>query len=191
MTRGLSPFHAVDSVAALDMRIVRPQTEGTGSVQAQHEHCVDELLRRWMSSSQHADAARVLGEALSVVWGVARLTLGEVTLAAIFHRVFANANRKFPEVVELRLEPRQERFRELATRAGPAAPSATLPAAVRGLLVELLSVLGNLTAEISPPRFTLSSRASAGPCKSPRRKTTRRPPHDNPVRCSLPCHRGA
>ena len=142
------------------------------------ERCVDELLAR--AGTGQGDVVHVLGGALAVVWNTARSTLGDATLVAIFHRVFSNAKRKHRLIENLQLEPNEECFRRLAARPTPAADSRELTPAVRSLLVELLSVLGTLTAEVLTPRVLAELDRYGGPPRAlPRPKPGVAPAKDD------------
>jgi hypothetical protein len=93
----------------------------------------------------------LLGRSLSVVWSAARGPLRDATLAAIFRRVFADARRRFRVLEELRLEPTEACFLRLRGQPEVTASAEDVRAATRFLLVELLSVLGHLTAELLTP----------------------------------------
>jgi len=74
-----------------------------------------------------------------------------VTLTAIAERVLHNASERFSLLWSLKIEPtRGIQCRELSDRIGSVEP-AELREAIRFVLVELLTVLGNLTAEILTP----------------------------------------
>ena len=89
--------------------------------------------------------------ALDAVWIRTKTTLGEVTLTAIAERVLHNASERFSLLWSLKLEPASGiQCRELRERIGSVEPS-ELREAIRFVLVELLTVLGNLTAEILTP----------------------------------------
>jgi hypothetical protein len=102
---------------------------------------------------------RLFDKALAALWARSKTTLGEVTLTAIADRVLCNATEKFPVLYALRVEETTGiQCRELQSKSG-----ATLsPEVITGLqfvLVEFLTVLGHLTAEILTPdlRAGLSS----------------------------------
>lgn len=88
--------------------------------------------------------------AFDAIWQRALLALGVVTLTAIADRVFYNAAEKFPVLSPLIAEADKPRWQELRQRAA-GVPREELEAAIVFLLVELLTVVGNLTAEILTP----------------------------------------
>jgi hypothetical protein len=91
--------------------------------------------------------------ALGALWIRTKTTLGEVTLAAIAERVLHNASEKHPLLWSLKVEPASGiQCRELRERIG-SVQTAELKEAIRCVLVELLTVLGNLTAEILTPEL--------------------------------------
>lgn len=92
----------------------------------------------------------VFGQGFSALWRRAHQTLGEVTLTAIADRVLYNATEKYPVLSGLALEGAGLRCEELRDRAA-SLPAEELTAGLRFVLVEFLTVLGNLTAEILTP----------------------------------------
>lgn len=96
---------------------------------------------------------RLSEAALGALWARTHLTLGEVTLVAIADRVLLNTSERFPPFATLKVEATGAVYwRELQQRISDS--SATeLEAGVRFLLVEFLTVLGNLTAEVLTPEL--------------------------------------
>ncbi|HXI59718.1 MAG TPA: hypothetical protein VNO55_26810 [Polyangia bacterium] len=96
---------------------------------------------------------RLFEAALGALCARAAATLGEVTLAAIAERVLHNASQSFPRLSSLKVEPTGgisfREFREL-TRDWH---DPDLIRAVRFVLVEFLTVVGTLTAEILTPEL--------------------------------------
>jgi hypothetical protein len=86
----------------------------------------------------------------AAVWGRAHQTLGEVTLTAILDRVLYLAAEQHPFVAELEVQPRGLRCRKLLGR-GREFEHDEVVAAIRFVVVEFLTLLGNLTAEIMTP----------------------------------------
>lgn len=127
----------------------------SGSVpeQGQHAACVDGLLER---SGKDLPPEVLLGlfeAALGALWRRTATTLGEVTLTAIAARVLYNASETFPLVSSLKVEPTGGiSFRELRERISSVRGS-ELTEGMRFVLVEFLTVLGNLTAEILTPEL--------------------------------------
>ena len=84
------------------------------------------------------------------MWLRAHQTLGDVTLTAITDRVLYVAAEQHSLISALRIETSGLRCQELYERAPSLRPD-QLEAGVRFVLVEFLTVLGNLTAEILTP----------------------------------------
>lgn len=83
---------------------------------------------------------------INALWVRARGTLGDVTLGAIGERVLVHAQERFPFLSGALLD------REGLRCSDVKAPSSqALDEAARYLLVELLTILGRLTAEILTP----------------------------------------
>jgi hypothetical protein len=117
----------------------------------QHEACVD----AWLEQSAHDHSPDVLlglfEAALGKLWARTTTTLGEVTLTAIAERVLYTVSETFPLFSSLEVEAiGRVSFHELRQRAGSVS-GAELMAGIRFTLVELLTVLGHLTAEILTP----------------------------------------
>ena len=119
--------------------------------EGQHARCVDAWLEGSGTGLAPDALLRLFEAALDAVWIRTNTTLGEVTLTAIAERVLHNASERFSLLWSLKIEPtRGIQCRELSDRIGSVEP-AELREAIRFVLVELLTVLGNLTAEILTP----------------------------------------
>jgi hypothetical protein len=113
-----------------------------------HAALVDAWLKRSAKDLSPEDLLRLFEAALGALWARTKITLGEVTLTAIAGRVLYNTSEAFPIFSSLRVEPTGGiPFRELRDRItsehGP-----EVMEGIRFVLVEFLTVLGNLTAEI-------------------------------------------
>ena len=92
----------------------------------------------------------VFQQAFDALWRRAQLTLGDVTLMAIVDRVLYNAAERFPALSSLTVEPAGLRTEPLRKRPRSLDKDELLEG-IRFVLVEFLTVLGNLTAEILTP----------------------------------------
>jgi hypothetical protein len=120
-----------------------------------HTECVESWLERSGKGLSPESLLRLFEAALGALWIRTKTTLGEVTLTAIAERVLHNASEKFPLLWSLKVEPTSGiQCRELRERIGSVQAS-ELREAVRFVLVELLTVLGNLTANILTPELHL------------------------------------
>ena len=115
-----------------------------------HAALVDRWLRQTAGGASAQRRLQLLEGALRALWRRAHGTLGEVTLGAVTERVLYHAAERFPFLSALRVEGDGVHLAELEQRP-PAVDEATLVDAVRFVLVEFLSVLGNLTADIMTP----------------------------------------
>jgi hypothetical protein len=88
--------------------------------------------------------------ALAAMWRRSRRPLGDVTVAAIMDRVVHTATERFPVLAGARVETSGVACADLHGRAAEA-DGAELAEATRFVLVEYLTVLGNLTADIFTP----------------------------------------
>jgi hypothetical protein len=117
----------------------------------QHALCVDAWLERSAIGLPPEALLQLFEAALDAVWIRTKTTLGEVTLTAIAERILHNASERFSLLRSLKIEPAGGiQCREIRKRIGSVEPS-ELREAIRFVLVELLTVLGNLTAEILTP----------------------------------------
>ncbi len=118
---------------------------------ADHSVCVDAwMLRAGVSDLSSQQLVLALEEACGALWQRALVTLGEVTMGALFERVLSTAAEQFPFLASLEVHAdglRGDALRESA-RSLPQGP---LLAAIRFVLLEFLTVVGNLTAEILSP----------------------------------------
>jgi hypothetical protein len=133
----------------------RSAANGAGSVQAGGPHvaCVDAWLERAGAGLSPDALLRLFEAAIGALWLRTTVTLGEVTLTAIAERVLHNASETFPLFASLQVEPAGGiPIHTLRERIGSSRDK-ELIAGVRFVLVELLTVLGNLTAEILTPEL--------------------------------------
>lgn len=112
------------------------------------------------------DLLALFERAISAIWQRAQVTLGDVTLAAIVDRVLYTAAARFLAFEALTVETSGVRFDELTGVDDLGADE--LAQAIRFTMIELLTVLGHLTAEILTPalhaelsRVTLDDPADA------------------------------
>ncbi len=136
-------------------------TDATG-----HGAAVDEWLRRAVAGRPTEQQLAALEAALAALWQRAHRTLGEVTLAAIVDRVLHVSAQRHPSLGVPSVDSRGVRLDDLRARAGELDPG-WLAQAIRFVLVELLTVLDNLTAGIltGPLHAEL---ARAGPARDAR-----------------------
>lgn len=116
---------------------------------ALHEQCVD----AWLTSRDARDGNNtpmtgLLLAGLRAIWQRARPSLGDVTLAAIVQRAIHTSERRHPELAQLGLRVTDAGAIELTN---PSTPRVDLHAAVTSVLVEVLHVLGELTAGALTP----------------------------------------
>lgn len=107
------------------------------------------FIDAWLSSYSEASPEALidtLQAALSALWQRSRTTLGEVTLTAIVDRVLYNAAEQYPLLAPLKIDA--DGIQCAALRKAPPADRDEFLRAIRSILVEYLSVVGNLTAEI-------------------------------------------
>ena len=117
-----------------------------------HEHgaCVNAWMDRAAKGLPPERLLQVFEQGFTTLWGRANRTLGDVTLMAIVDRVLYVATERYLFLAALQVEAAGLRFHELRKHVG-SLPRDELEKAVRYVVVEFLTVLGNLTAEILTP----------------------------------------
>jgi hypothetical protein len=127
---------------------MRDKSEMTGP-DRDHRAVVGSWLQRAAHRGSVASQIEAFEHAFARMWQRSRLTLGEVTLTAIVDRVLHTANEQFPFLASVAVDASGLRCQELRSHAG--VPEDQVSAALRFVLVEFLTVLGNLTAQILTP----------------------------------------
>lgn len=117
---------------------------------ARHAAHVDAWLAREARDLPPAQFMRLVALGLDTIWQRTAVTLGEVTLVAIAERVLNDVTARFPCFGALMVEPTGIQCRELIEHIADTRESEVREGA-RFMLVELLTVLGSLTAEILTP----------------------------------------
>jgi hypothetical protein len=115
-----------------------------------HRALVDAWLARANKSAPPERLVDSFERAFGAMWQRARATLGDVTLMAILDRVLYTAAERFPLLSPLEVDATGLRSERLRERLG-SLHSDQLADALRFILVEFLTVLGNLTAEVLSP----------------------------------------
>ena len=135
-----------------------------------HDECVDAWMERAARGKPPDRLLRAFEEAFAAMWRRAHVTLGDVTLTAIVDRVLRAASERYPIVAELQVDETGLRCEGLRQRA-PSPECRELEQAVRFVLTEFLTVLGNLTDEILTPALhdELSSAAPEAASAASRR----------------------
>lgn len=123
------------------------------SSDADHAGCVEAWLERVAKGQPPARLAQLFEAALGVLWARTETTLGVVTLTAIAARVLYTAAQRLPHFSGLEVEPGGGiQLRALYDRVD-ALTDAQLREGMHLVLVEFLTVLGNLTADILTPEL--------------------------------------
>lgn len=114
-----------------------------------HEVLVDGWLERSRAKGLTRDSLMDLFEAaVLALWSRTSTTLGEVTLTAIAERILLHAAERYPAFASLTVEP-DGRVRALGLRANADALNhLKLVEGMRAVLVEFLTVIGTLTADL-------------------------------------------
>jgi hypothetical protein len=130
--------------------------------QFDHGACVHAWLERTTRALPPGQLPLAFERALNAVWKRAERILGDMTLTAIADRVFYTAVERFPFLASIEVSAGGVRCEALAARPEARDPLVLIPG-LRFLLVEFLTVLGNLTADILTPALhsELSEKANA------------------------------
>jgi hypothetical protein len=117
-------------------------------VEREPQRTVNAWLERRAGHST-LELIRAFEAAFTALWQRVHLTLGEVTLGAIVERVLHNATEQYPVLASIEITTAGLRCESLETQTG--LRHGDVADAVRFVLVELLTVLGNLTGQILTP----------------------------------------
>jgi hypothetical protein len=115
-----------------------------------HSVCVDAWMGRATKGLPPDRLIRLFERGFAAMWRRAHRTLGDVTLTAIAERVLHSAAAQFPTLSALKVDATGLQCKELRERTGGVQPD-ELAEGIRFVLVEFLTVLGNLTADVLTP----------------------------------------
>jgi hypothetical protein len=147
-----------------------------------HTGSVDAWMDEVAKGAAAADLIRHFESAFRALWRRADTTLGNVTMMAIVDRVLYTAKERFPALAGLELQPEGIDAKALLD-GGRELDGAELAAGVRFILIEFLTVLGKLTAEILTLALhdelaRIIATAAADETAKAKQKTTFRDPND-------------
>lgn len=114
-----------------------------------HVRHVSEWMRH-LSRLSPDQLAALFEKAMTALWHRTYSALGDITVAAILDRVLYTAKEKYPVLGTLKSDANGIDFAEFREQA-TSIRDGELRDAIRFVLVELLTVVGNLTAEILTP----------------------------------------
>lgn len=114
-----------------------------------HRTCVTVWMRRAGKGLPPSQLVESFDAAFAALWDRAHQTLGDITLAAIVDRILYTAAERYPVLAALHQDAKGVRWGDpvAAFAIGPE----QLAQAIQFVLVEFLTVLGNLTADILTP----------------------------------------
>jgi len=118
--------------------------------EADHAAYVEAWLDGAAKSLPPAQLVSLFERAMGALWRRAHVTLGEITLTAIVDRVLYTASEKYSFLSTLKIDGTGIRFDEFREQ-GAVQHGHHLPEVMRFVLVEFLTVLGNLTDDILTP----------------------------------------
>ena len=117
-------------------------------MESEHQHTVDAWLERLAGRSTE-ELIRACETAFAALWQRTNWTLGEVTLVALVERVLYTAKEHYPLLASVETTTSGLRCESLTTQ--PGLRRGDVAEAIRYVLTEFLTVLGNLTAQILTP----------------------------------------
>lgn len=117
--------------------------------------------------------------AFAAIWQRALVALGEITLTAIADRVLYTAAERFPPFSSVQVTGGGLQCQLLAARAAELTPE-RLGEAIQFTLVEFLTVLGSLTAEVLTPALHAELSKVAPPPSAVPQENRPRPDGEEP-----------
>jgi len=142
-----------------------------GRDEPSHEAAVDTWLARSIDHDSSVEIVRLFHAALDAVWNRAVTILGPVTLTAIAERVFHNATERYPFLSAIdrrsgsdRRSGGDARWMDRLDERLVTVPRAALIESLRYGLIELLTVIGALTAEVLRDELHAALEAVTAPC---------------------------
>jgi hypothetical protein len=119
-------------------------------IEVTHSACVDSWMARAAKSLPPDLLLELFERALGALWQRSHLALGSVTLTAIVDRVLHNAAEQFPLLSAVQVAATGVRCDELREQIS-ALKDGELTRGTRFVLIEFLTILGNLTSNILTP----------------------------------------
>ena len=112
-----------------------------------HEKVVDDCMARFNPDASPKELVQNFDELVAALWMRSSRTLSEVTLDAIFERALSISKERFPLLEPLMLEHKERRL-QCNTGSFDRRTKTQLLEAFRYLLVMILTLFGNLTADV-------------------------------------------
>jgi hypothetical protein len=110
-------------------------------------------VEAWLGAARHLPRAEIVAlfeRTMAGLWRRTHDTLGEITLTAIVDRVLYTASERYPLLATLKVDGTGICFDEFREQENVLHDDRLLEA-IHFVLVEFLTVLGNLTADIMTP----------------------------------------
>jgi hypothetical protein len=118
--------------------------------QDDHEACVEAWMKEAAKGLPPEQMIQAFEQGFGALWQRAHKTLGDVTLTAIVDRVLYDAAENYPVLAPLKLEITGIQWQRLGENVR-GLDRDQVAEGLRFVLVEFLTVLGNLTANILSP----------------------------------------
>jgi hypothetical protein len=122
--------------------------------ESSHSRAIDAWLERSTDRRSSVEIAAVFRVAFERLWNRAVTTLGSVTLTAIADRVLYTATARYPFLSAINPRPNGDaRWKQQLHDRLVRVPSSELLEGLRFAMIELLTIIGRLTAEILTPEL--------------------------------------
>jgi hypothetical protein len=119
-----------------------------------HSAAVDAWIKQVIDDAEPAELVELFRVAIETLWSRAVITLGSVTLIAIAERVLATATRRYGFLSAINPRPNGDtRWKQQLRDRLAQVPRPELIEGLRFAFIELLTVIGRLTAEILSPEL--------------------------------------
>ena len=110
---------------------------------------------KWMSEAAKdlapGQLMQLFEQTMGALWNRTHRTLGSVTLGAVTDRVLVNASERFAPFESLKVEAKGIDFGTLREQSAVFDDSDALGEGIRFVIVEFMSVIGNLTGDLLTP----------------------------------------
>lgn len=112
-----------------------------------HRTCVDAWIKQIVAEAAPRDMCTAFEDAFGALWCRTHRMLGDVTLLAIAARVFSTSAEQFPWLVAVKIDTNGLCAGELRHQTAQVNP-AEFESAICLVLIEFLTIIGNLTADV-------------------------------------------
>jgi len=118
---------------------------------SEHSKYVNSWMREVAQGLPPSQLLQLFEQTMGALWNRTHQALGSVTLVAVADRVLVYASEKFTPFESLKVEETGINFLELRERADAFSDGDALAEGIQFVIVEFVSVIGNLTGDILTP----------------------------------------